>query len=101
LKAKFDVELLDEALGFIEALEEKTRKKVIYNIDKSRYVNDPALLKKLNNEIWEFRTKYAGKQIRMLAFWIKRKGKLSLVIATHGFVKKASKVPKSELEKNT
>ena len=99
MKAKFDVEFLDDAVSFIESLEPKTRNKVIYNIDKSRYVNDQKLFKKLNDEIWEFRTKYAGSQIRLLAFWVKQKGNLSLVFATHGFTKKVSKVPKSEIEK--
>ena len=99
MKAKFDVEFLEEALEFIEKLDNKTRLKIIYNIDKSRLVNDPKLFKKLNDEIWEFRTKYSGKQYRLLAFWVKRKGKTSLVFATHGFVKKVSKVPKLEIKK--
>ena len=68
MKVKFDVEFLEEAVEFIESLDDKTRKKVIYNIDKSRYVNDPKLFKKIDDEIWEFRTKYAGQQFRFLAF---------------------------------
>lgn len=99
MKAKFDVEFLEDAVEFLEGLDQKARVKVLYNIDKSRLVNDPKLFKKLDDEIWEFRTKFAGKQYRMLAFWTKRKGQLSLVFATHGFVKKVSKVPKSEIEK--
>jgi hypothetical protein len=61
--------------------------------------NDPRILKKLNDEIWEFRTKYAGFQIRLLAFWDKRDNKKTLVISTHGFIKKMSKIPKSEIER--
>ena len=99
MEAKFEVEFLEEALKFLEGLDNKTRVKILYNIDKSRLVNDPKLFKKLDEEIWEFRTKFAGKQYRMLAFWTKRKGKLALVVTTHGFVKKVSKVPKSEIKK--
>ncbi len=99
MKAKFEVEFLEQAAEFIAELDEKTRKKIIYNIDKARYVNDPKLFKKLDDEIWEFRTKYAGKQFRFLAFWVKRNEMMSLVISTHGIVKKVSKVPKSEIDK--
>jgi phage-related protein len=99
LKEKFQVEFLEEAVEYLENLDEKSRSKIIYNIDKARFVNDPKLFKKLDDEIWEFRTKYAGKQHRLLAFWVKENRKLSLVIATNGFVKKVSQVPKSEINK--
>jgi len=99
LKAKFEIELLEQAQEFIDKLDPKSQRKILYNLDKSRYVNDPKLFKKLDDKIWEFRTKFSGKQYRMLAFWVKRKGTTSLVIATHGFVKKVSKVPKAEIEK--
>ena len=99
MKAKFEVEFLEPALVFIRGLEDKARRKVIYNIDKARFVNDPQLLKKLDHDIWEFRAKYAGKQFRLLAFWVKKKGKTTFVIATHGFVKKVSKVPSKEIDK--
>ena len=56
-------------------------------------------LKKLQNDIWEFRTKYAGLQIRLLAFWDKTDRKETLVFATHGFIKKVDKVPKNEIER--
>jgi hypothetical protein len=53
----------------------------------------------LQEEIWEFRTRYAGKQIRLLAFWDKTNNKETLVIATHGFIKKVDKVPTKEIER--
>jgi phage-related protein len=59
--------------------------------------NDPKLLKKIQNDIWEFRTVYMGLQIRLLAFWDKSDNRSTLVVATHGFVKKGDKVPKSEI----
>ncbi len=39
------------------------------------------------------------KQIRLLAFWDKTGMKETLVVATHGFVKKTQKTPKSDIEK--
>jgi phage-related protein len=36
---------------------------------------------------------------RLLAFWDKTDNKETLVIATHGFVKKVEKVPKNEIDR--
>ena len=94
---RFDVVLLDRAVEFLNALDQKARRKIIYNLDKSQQVNDPKLFKKLTGEIWEFRTRYGGQQYRLLAFWDKRDNQNVLVIATHGIIKKTSKVPKGEL----
>ncbi|MEI8273706.1 MAG: type II toxin-antitoxin system RelE/ParE family toxin [Paludibacter sp.] len=79
--------------------DQKTARKIIYNIDLAEQTNDPRLFKKIKNDIWEFRTKYAGLQIRLLAFWDKSDNKETLVIATHGFIKKMDKVPTSEIER--
>ena len=62
---------------------------------------DPELFKKLSDQIWEFRTKYQKKEFRLLAFWDKRDNKNTLVICTHGFIKKTQKVPRKEIEKAT
>jgi len=99
MKEKFDVLFLDQAIDFIESLDTKSRKKIIYNIDKAKYVNNPKLFKKLNDNIWEFRTKFSGLQYRLFAFWDKSDNKETLVISTHGIVKKVSKVPKAEIDK--
>jgi len=70
---------------------------VNYRFEVSRFKTDPKLLKKINKDIWEFRTKYKSKQIRLLAFWDKQSK--SLIICTHGFIKKTQKLPKKELNK--
>ena len=62
-------------------------------------MNDPQLFKKLNKDIWEFRTLYNGLQYRLLAFWDKTGEVDTFVIATHGFIKKADKMPSNEIEK--
>jgi len=95
----FDTRFLEEADKFIAALKPKTIKKLLYNIDLAEQTNDPRLFKKLKNDIWEFRTKYEGLQIRLLAFWDKSNNKETLVMATHGFIKKVDKVPENEIER--
>ena len=47
----------------------------------------------------EFRTLYDGKQYRLLAFWDKTKEVDTLVIASHGFIKKTDKTPIKEIER--
>ena len=95
----FETKFLEEANEFIAQLDPRTIKKIFYNIDLAEQTNDPKLFKKLQNEIWEFRTKFAGIQIRLLAFWDKSNNKETLVIATHGFIKKVDKVPANEIER--
>ena len=96
---KYAIIFLEWAESFLNSLDDKTRRKVIYNIWKSRDVNDSELFKKLDGDIWEFRTKFLTKQIRLLAFWDKTENTKTLVVATHGFIKKTQKTPKSEIEK--
>jgi phage-related protein len=95
----FQTIFLEEADKFILGLDSKTVKKILYNIDLAEQTNDPKLFKKLQNNIWEFRTNYAGFRIRLLAFWDKSVEKDTLVFATHGFIKKVDKVPKNEIER--
>jgi len=96
---KFQTIFLEEADKFISELDSKTAKKIFYNIDLAEQTNDPKLFKKLQNDIWEFRTVFAGLQIRLLAFWDKSDNNDTLVFATHGFIKKVDKVPKNEIER--
>lgn len=95
----FETKFLEEADEFISHLDRKTIAKILYNIDVAEQTNDPRLFKKLQNDIWEFRTKFGGLQIRLLAFWDKRDNKETLVIATHGFMKKVDKVPANEIQR--
>jgi len=96
---KFEVIFLTEARDFLLNLEEKDRDKIIFNIDKSRFKNDNELFKKLQGEIWEFRTLYNKTHYRIFAFWDKTEKMKTLVLATHGIVKKTGKTPDKEIEK--
>lgn len=96
---KFRIDFLEDAKQFLDELDEKARIKIVYNIWKARSTNDKELFKKLQNEIWEFRTKYNKSYYRLLAFWDKTNKSDTVVIATHGLIKKTNKIPKSEIEK--
>src|SRR5690625_4941178 len=85
---KFRVDFLDEAKAFLDSLTEKPRDKIVYNIWKARQINDNELFKKLQDEIWEFRTLYNKKYYRLFAFWDKADKTDTVVISTHGIVKK-------------
>jgi hypothetical protein len=52
MKPNFDVELLPEAIEFLEKLDVKSRDKIYYNIKKAQFINDNELFKKLNEFIW-------------------------------------------------
>lgn len=99
MNEKFEVVFLIKAIEFIENLDVKARIKILYNIDKARWTNDPKLFKKLNGEIWEFRTKYEGFQYRLFAFWDKTGDAHTLVITTLGLIKKTDKIPRNEIIK--
>ena len=98
MKKKFKVDLLGEAIDFMESIDDKTREKIYYYIRKSQVINDPELFRKLNELIWEFRTKFNKNNYRLLAFWDKTGSEETLVLATNGFVKKTKKTPKNEIK---
>ena len=99
MKKKFDVQFLEEAQIFLEGLGEKERNKIYFNIRKSQCINDNELFKKLNDNIWEFRTLYNSKAYRLFAFWDKSRKVEIGVISTHGILKKTQKTPTKEIEK--
>jgi phage-related protein len=96
---KFEVIFLTEARAFLLGLDEKSRTKIIFNIDKAKIKTDNELFKKLKGEIWEFRTLYNKTYFRIFAFWDKENKLDTLVLATHGIIKKTDKTPEKEIEK--
>ena len=99
LKARFKVIMSSEADAFLDTLRQDIKDKIVYNVDKvANGYMDKVLFKKLDGtDIWEFRTLYKGIQYRLLAFW--DTDAETLVIATHGFVKKTQKTPSKEINK--
>jgi phage-related protein len=93
---------MEEAAEFLDQLDEKARDKIIYNITKAQLTNDKELFKKLTDEIWEFRTLYSKTYYRLFAFWDKsdKSDKTdTVVISTHGLIKKTGKTPQADLDK--
>jgi toxin-antitoxin system, toxin component, relE family len=97
-KPRFKIVYTEEAIDFLRHLPQKVKAKVVYNIGKSMYVLDNSLFKKLENtDIWEFRTLYNGNAYRLFTFWDTEED--TLVIATHGMIKKSQRTPLKEIEK--
>lgn len=96
---KIQVVLLDEALTFVRSLPLKVQQKITYNYKKIEHgIVDKELFKKLeNSEIWEFRTLFNGNCYRLFSFWDTENG--TLIVATHGIVKKTQKTPQKEIAK--
>lgn len=49
---QFEIIFLAEAREFLLKIDEKSRNKIIFNIDKSKILKDKNLFKKLEGEIW-------------------------------------------------
>lgn len=90
---------MTEAREFLLQLDEKSRDKIIFNIDKAKVKNDNEIFKKLKGEIWEFRTLFNKTHFRIFSFWDKEDKQQTLVLATHGIIKKTGKTPEKEIEK--
>ena len=93
----FRLALLEEAKKFLQSLPPQAYKKILYNIDRvAGGERNKELFKKLeNSEIWEFRTLYNGIAYRLFAFCVLYMN--TLVVATHGIIKKTQKTPKKEI----
>lgn len=98
-KPLFKLVTLKEAKEFLLNLPEKVQDKILFNIRKVRFgVKDTDIFKKLGDtDIWEFRTILNGVKYRLFAFW--DKDGETLVVATHGLIKKTKKTPKSDISK--
>ena len=97
---KFSIVLTEEARVFLKSLPQKVQDKIAYNIRRvsGGEINNE-LFKKLENAdgIWEFRTLYQTIAYRLFAFWDTEQD--TLVIATHGIIKKTQKTPAKEIRK--
>lgn len=91
--------ILDEAKRFVLGLPRQAMSKMFYNVQRiADGERNTELFKKLEGtEIWEFRTLYNGIQYRLFAFWDTRRE--TLVVATHGIIKKSQKTPSKEIAK--
>ena len=95
----FRLVLMEDVQDFLKTLPQNAKEKIYYNIQKIRYgIRDIELFKKLEHtEIWEFRTQYNRTAYRLFAFW--DKDSETLVVVTHGIIKKTQKTPSKEITK--
>ena len=95
----FELDLLEEARDFLMSLPKDIRYQIGLNIRRvQKGERDKELFKKLDGtEIWEFRTLYNKTYYRLFAFWDKDVN--TLVVATHGIIKKTQKTPQNEIAK--
>lgn len=98
-KPLFELVLTNEARMFLKSLSKEIRGKIGFNIRRvQKGERDVQIFKKLENtEIWEFRTIYNNNSYRLFAFWDTDTN--TLVVATHGIIKKTQKTPSKEISK--
>lgn len=92
--------LLEEAEQFLASLSEGARNKIAYNIRRVLAGEmNKELFAKLDDSdgIWEFRTLFKKTKYRLFSFWDKDTD--TIVVATHGIVKKTQKTPPKEIAK--
>ncbi len=91
--------LTEEVRKFIKSLPIQAARKILYNIDRviGGEINNELFKKMENSEIWEFRTLYNKVAYRLFAFWDTDKD--TIIIATHGIIKKTQKTPRKEIAK--
>lgn len=93
--------LLPEAEEFVEKMNISSKKKLFYAIRKTKSGLIGDWFKKLKNSynIFEFRIKDNNFYIRLFAFWDNTGDIDTLVVCTHGLIKKTNKTPRQDIEK--
>lgn len=99
INKQIKVVFTEEAQAFMDKIPDEAFKKLSFNIAKvSNYIIDINIFKKLeNSNIWEFRAIANRIAYRLFAFWDNEEK--TLIIATHGIVKKTQKTPSKEIKK--
>ena len=96
-----EIILLSDADKFIEQIENTARKKLFYAIRKTKMRIYGNWFEKLkgSKDIFEFRVKDSKKFFRLFAFWDSTGDKETLIVCTHGLIKKTNKTPKQDIER--
>jgi phage-related protein len=95
----FEIEFLPEALEYLNEIPVKGKGQNPFQYGYGKIKKDPKLFKPLQDGIWYFRAQHFGIHYRIFAFWDKTNKIDTLVIATHGIIKKSDKPEKSEILK--
>jgi len=101
MERQIEIIALPQAEEFLDNVEENVRKKFFHAFRKTQQRIFGNWFKKLvgTNELFEFRVDNNGKYYRLFAFWDTRESNQTLIVASHGLLKKSNKTPKSDIEK--
>jgi len=96
-----EVIFLNLAEEFVDSLEEKARRKLFQAIRKTkeRLIGQWFSKMKGSDGIYEFRIDESGKYYRLFAFWDTEYPTETLIVGTHGLIKKSNKTPKEDIQK--
>ena len=95
------VRLLKDAEEFLDCIDEKSRKKIMTDMRKTVAGLRGDWFRKMpgTDGLWEFRTLFNKIQYRVFAFWDTREKEKTLIICTHGLIKKTDRTPAQDIEK--
>ncbi len=103
MKKGIQVLLMEDAEEFLANKDMAVRKKfgIAFNKTQSGYKGEWFKALKDTDELYEFRVENKNIAYRLLAFWDKSKKEKTLLISTHGFIKKKQRTPKKEIKRAT
>lgn len=101
MEKPIEVIFLKQAEEFTNSIENNPKKKLFQAIRKTKdRLFGPWFTKlKSSDGIFEFRVDDSGKFYRLFAFWDTEGEEETLVVATHGLIKKTNKTPPAEIRK--
>ena len=99
MKKRFHFIFLEEAEKFYNKLNLKAKNKLTLIFDLINYTNNTKYFKKIDHDIWEIRMRYQNTQYRFFAFMDLTENKKTLILLTHGIIKKTQKIPLKEIAK--
>ena len=101
MKKPIEIVLLKQAEYFIDDLESPVRKKFFHSMRKTKSRIFGEWFTKMTdvNDLFEFKVDYNGKFYRLFSFWDSRGTTQTLIVCSHGIIKKSNKTPKTEIEK--
>lgn len=99
MNTRIKIRLLSDAEQFIAQCSRTAVRKItrIFDLVEAGIIDVRGFKKLKGTDIWEFRVEYESNAYRLLAFWDKRTK--SLIVATHGFIKKTQKTPQKEINR--
>jgi phage-related protein len=101
MEKPIEVIFLKQAEEFTNSIENNPKKKLFHAIRKTkdRLFGQWFTKLKSSDGIFEFRVDDSGKFYRLFAFWDTEEERETLIVATHGLIKKTNKTPLAEIRK--